>query len=249
MAPNHKIHAPNYYLRYFEGSESFSSLPYLLVKTDIQDSKISWLLIGRNSTGVGTLIFLNRKLRVKVFKLNVFRWEIPCNVTISIHVGAKRGVTVSTSAFLACHQCYCAGSSLAWGLNLRDLVCGIFWSSSPGERRSVWFLYRRSCTFSHLLCFAGFYSILFYSRQCLFTAGSSHPPKSSLQPSLSFAILVHTAPCCTTMSSLHRRLGLPTDIAPFIFHPVHLMVHPLPFIRAIFWYRKVNVESLHALLR
>ena len=46
--------------------------------------------------------------------------------------GATRGVTVSTSAFLACHQCYCAGSSLAWGLNLRALVCGIFCSSSPG---------------------------------------------------------------------------------------------------------------------
>ena len=46
--------------------------------------------------------------------------------------GATRGVTVSTSAFLACHQCYCAGSSLAWGLNLRSVVCGIFWSSSPG---------------------------------------------------------------------------------------------------------------------
>ena len=40
--------------------------------------------------------------------------------------GATRGVTVSMSAFLACHQCYCAGSSLAWGLNLRAVVCGIF---------------------------------------------------------------------------------------------------------------------------
>ena len=39
---------------------------------------------------------------------------------------ATRGVTVSISAFLACHQCYCTGSSLAWGLNLRALVCGIF---------------------------------------------------------------------------------------------------------------------------
>ena len=39
---------------------------------------------------------------------------------------------VGTSVFLACHQCYCAGSSLAWGLNLRALVCGIFWSSLPG---------------------------------------------------------------------------------------------------------------------
>ena len=48
------------------------------------------------------------------------------------HVGndvdlwATRGVTVSMSAFLACHQSYCAGSSLAWGLNLRAVVCGIF---------------------------------------------------------------------------------------------------------------------------
>ena len=37
---------------------------------------------------------------------------------------ATRGVTVSISAFLACHKCYCTGSSLAWGLNLR--ACGIF---------------------------------------------------------------------------------------------------------------------------
>ena len=45
--------------------------------------------------------------------------------------GSTCGVTVSTSAFLACHQCCCAGSSLAWGLNHRALVCGIFLSSSP----------------------------------------------------------------------------------------------------------------------
>ena len=48
------------------------------------------------------------------------------------HLSATHGVTVSMSAFLACHQCYCTGSSLAWGLNLRVVVCGIFWSSSPG---------------------------------------------------------------------------------------------------------------------
>ena len=47
-------------------------------------------------------------------------------------VGATRGVTVSMSAFLTCHQCYCAGSSLAWGLNIRAVVCGIFLSLSPG---------------------------------------------------------------------------------------------------------------------
>ena len=43
-----------------------------------------------------------------------------------IVIAATRGVTVSMSAFLACHQCHCAGSSLAWGLNLWTVVCGIF---------------------------------------------------------------------------------------------------------------------------
>ena len=47
-------------------------------------------------------------------------------VIITIIIGATRGVAVSMSAFLACHQCYCAGSSFAWGLNLRAVVCGIF---------------------------------------------------------------------------------------------------------------------------
>ena len=46
----------------------------------------------------------------------------------SMRIGrrATRGVTVSMSDFLACHQCYRTGSSLAWGLNLRAVVCGIF---------------------------------------------------------------------------------------------------------------------------
>ena len=59
----------------------------------------------------------------------------PCSRGIlfsSFDHGATRDVTVSTPAFLACHQRYCAGSSLAWGLNFRALVCGIFGSSSPG---------------------------------------------------------------------------------------------------------------------
>ena len=38
----------------------------------------------------------------------------------------------SMSAFLACHQYYCVGLNLAWGLNLQALACGIFSSSSPG---------------------------------------------------------------------------------------------------------------------
>ena len=50
----------------------------------------------------------------------------PTRPSLETTDGPTRGVTVSTSAFLACHQCCCAGSSFAWGLNLRALVCGIF---------------------------------------------------------------------------------------------------------------------------
>ena len=54
--------------------------------------------------------------------------------------GATRGVTVSMSAVLACHQCYCAGSSLAWGLNLRAVVCGIFFKLvARGFLQVLWF--------------------------------------------------------------------------------------------------------------
>ena len=44
------------------------------------------------------------------------------------------------------------------------------------------------------------------------------PSSRVLQLSLSFALLVHTTPCCPTMSSLQRRFGLPTDLTPFICH-------------------------------
>ena len=67
--------------------------------------------------------------------LFAFQWARSVTKRASLHLlrpDPTRGVTVSMSAFLACHQCYCAGSSLAWGLNLRALVCGIFLSSSPG---------------------------------------------------------------------------------------------------------------------
>ena len=42
--------------------------------------------------------------------------------------------------------------------------------------------------------------------------------------SLSFAILVHATSCCPTMSSLQRRLGLPTDLTPSVCHSVLLIV-------------------------
>ena len=48
------------------------------------------------------------------------------HVANDVDLWATRGVIVSMSAFLACHQSYCAGSSLAWSLNLRAVVCGIF---------------------------------------------------------------------------------------------------------------------------
>ena len=68
------------------------------------------------------------------------------------------------------------------------------------------------------------YCILFYSRLCPSTAGSSPPPKSShfLCP-----------PRCPTMSSLQRRFGLATDLTPFTCHSVIILVHLLSFIRAM----------------
>ena len=76
-----------------------------------------------------------------------------------------------------------------------------------------------------------FYSILFYSiLGCVFH--SRKKPSARVQLSLSFAILVHTAPWCPTMSSL-QRFGLPSDLTPFIYHSVLLMVQLLSFIRAM----------------
>ena len=60
---------------------------------------------------------------LSMFHAEQTEWPKPVSFTSK---GSTRGVTVNTSAFLTCHQCYCAGSSLAWGLNLRALVCGIF---------------------------------------------------------------------------------------------------------------------------
>ena len=76
------------------------------------------------------------------------------------------------------------------------------------------------------------HSTRFCFRLCPSTAGSS-PPLRVLHLSLSFAVLVHTAPCCPTMSSLQRHFGLPTDLTPFICHSVLPVVHLLSFIRAM----------------
>ena len=53
----------NYFsLRYVEGNESSYFILCLPVKTDTQEIEISSLLLSHNRTGVGTLIFFNRKL-------------------------------------------------------------------------------------------------------------------------------------------------------------------------------------------
>ena len=71
----------------------------------------------------------------------------------------------------------------------------------------------------------------------LFKAVSFHcrkkPSARVFHRFLSFAILVHTPPCCPTMSSLQRRFGLPTDLTPSVCHSVLLIVHLLSFIRAM----------------
>ena len=59
------------------------------------------------------------------------------------------------------------------------------------------------------------------------------PSARVLHLSLSFAILVHTAPCCPTMSSLQQCFGLLTDLTPSICHSVLLIVHLLSFIQEV----------------
>ena len=70
-------------------------------------------------------IFEMQSIEQRLFSLTL---NILSTINVSGHAthGATHGVTVSMSAFLACHQCYCAGSSLAWGLNVRAVVCDIF---------------------------------------------------------------------------------------------------------------------------
>ena len=67
---------------------------------------------------------------------------------------------------------------------------------------------------------------------------SKQPSSRVLQLHLSLDILVHTAPCCPTVSSLSRRFGLPTDLTPFICHSVLLIVHLLPFI----WAQPISIS-------
>ena len=105
------------------------------------------ILLSRNCRGIsvpGNISSVSTKTRYALFtfslaKAAVVIVEVMLSAAVIVAVaadadvvvtavifGATRGVTVSMSAFLACHQCYCAGSSLAWGLNLRAVVCGIF---------------------------------------------------------------------------------------------------------------------------
>ena len=78
----------------------------------------------------GTVVQVNYKGAVVQVNYKGSVVQVSYNWTVA--QGATLGVTVSMSAFLACHQCYWTGSSLAWSLNLQAVVCGIFWSLSPG---------------------------------------------------------------------------------------------------------------------
>ena len=82
-----------------------------------------WVYLGVCRGGGGGCLFC-----FALFSSRVMSWngEGKGGGGIGGYLGATRGVTVSMSAFLACHQCCCAGSSLVWGLNLRVVVCGIF---------------------------------------------------------------------------------------------------------------------------
>ena len=75
-------------------------------------------------------------------------------------------------------------------------------------------------------------NILFYSRLCPSTAGSSPPPESSifLCPLLSSSIPLLVAPQCHLSNDV---FGLPADLTPSVCHSVLLIVHLFSFIRAM----------------
>ena len=118
-------------------------------KTDIQSQldrpcdncNVCSLQINRDQTKVIIIFILTTLISKPFFKCGFDVTVIAVNTYKSLsreaetsifqriiwqNIGATCGVTVCMSAFLVCHQCYCAGSSLAWGLNLRAVVCGIF---------------------------------------------------------------------------------------------------------------------------
>ena len=59
------------------------------------------------------------------------------------------------------------------------------------------------------------------------------PSARVLQPSLSFAVLVHIGSYCPALSSLKRRFRLPTDLTARKCHTVLQIVHLLSFTRAM----------------
>ena len=76
-----------------------------------EESEDEYDLAGDDDGGVGGLACKDKKVEGQKLGSD--------DAVTVMHEGATCGVTVSTAALLACHQCYCAGSSLAWGMNLR----------------------------------------------------------------------------------------------------------------------------------
>ena len=103
-----------------ERIKSKLSLSSECVKTKLCKPRMSFTSHQHSSCGM----MWYRTLRVKIHGSGLN--PLACTTALSGTKGATRGVTVSMSAFLACHQCYCAGSSLTWGLNFQAVVCGIF---------------------------------------------------------------------------------------------------------------------------
>ena len=106
------------------GDLSWTSYMYAFINISIQAQVLSSL--------TQVVAHAHMRTHITTFVLSCMHAHICMDLHVCALYRAMRGVRVSMSAFLACHQCYCAGSSLAWGLNLWALVCGIFWSSSPG---------------------------------------------------------------------------------------------------------------------
>ena len=96
-------------------------------KDVVRDSFPPCLLtcVGVGDNSAAQLPQLHKTLRLCLCMNTREKVMLPVNPSSSSLSLSTRGVTSSMSSFLACHQCYCAGLSVAWGLNLRPLVCGI----------------------------------------------------------------------------------------------------------------------------
>ena len=111
-------------LRYFDGSESSPFMPCLLVNIDISKLKMSYLLLSHNRTGVRTLIFFNRKFRVKQLTNKPYTWKCRARYAQEYQFLSK--------------WCDSAGQSTGWSPFLSLSTCMPYYQTTQAAKREEW---------------------------------------------------------------------------------------------------------------